>query len=149
MFGWEFPPHISGGLGTACFGLTRGMSSIPGLEILFVHIHGNIKPDRGILEIDNLCQGLMTWQGKIGYLCKQSDLQVIPLSEYPAQGAAEQQFSFFGHTLQAQFIDSFFNGLSDTFQVKADQNVETVPVNGQPSVGLDNEITEQLSHGGR
>jgi len=36
MFGWEFPPHISGGLGTACYGLTRGMSSIPNLEILFV-----------------------------------------------------------------------------------------------------------------
>jgi glycosyltransferase involved in cell wall biosynthesis len=36
MFGWEFPPHISGGLGTACYGLTRGMSSIPGLDILFV-----------------------------------------------------------------------------------------------------------------
>ncbi len=36
MFGWEFPPHISGGLGTACYGLTRGMSSIPSLEILFV-----------------------------------------------------------------------------------------------------------------
>jgi glycosyltransferase involved in cell wall biosynthesis len=36
MFGWEFPPHISGGLGTACYGLTRGMTSIPGLEILFV-----------------------------------------------------------------------------------------------------------------
>ncbi len=25
MFGWEFPPHISGGLGTACFGLTWGL----------------------------------------------------------------------------------------------------------------------------
>jgi glycosyltransferase involved in cell wall biosynthesis len=36
MFGWEFPPHISGGLGTACYGLTRGMSTIPGLDILFV-----------------------------------------------------------------------------------------------------------------
>ena len=24
MFGWEFPPHILGGLGTASFGLTRG-----------------------------------------------------------------------------------------------------------------------------
>lgn len=36
MFGWEFPPHISGGLGTACDGLTRGMSSIPNLDILFV-----------------------------------------------------------------------------------------------------------------
>ena len=23
MFGWEFPPHIAGGLGTACYGLTR------------------------------------------------------------------------------------------------------------------------------
>lgn len=25
MFGWEFPPHITGGLGTACFGLTKGL----------------------------------------------------------------------------------------------------------------------------
>jgi glycosyltransferase involved in cell wall biosynthesis len=35
MLGWEFPPHISGGLGTACFGLTRGMSEL-GVEVLFV-----------------------------------------------------------------------------------------------------------------
>ncbi len=26
MFGWEFPPHNSGGLGTACFGLTKALS---------------------------------------------------------------------------------------------------------------------------
>ncbi len=36
MFGWEFPPHISGGLGTACYGLTRGLSTLDDLEILFV-----------------------------------------------------------------------------------------------------------------
>jgi len=36
MFGWEFPPHISGGLGTACYGLTKGLSTIRGLDILFV-----------------------------------------------------------------------------------------------------------------
>lgn len=36
MFGWEFPPHISGGLGTACYGLTKGMSKIKDLEIVFV-----------------------------------------------------------------------------------------------------------------
>lgn len=36
MFGWEFPPHISGGLGTACYGLTKGMSKIEGLEVSFV-----------------------------------------------------------------------------------------------------------------
>ena len=35
MFGWEFPPHISGGLGTACLGLTKAMINI-GEEILFV-----------------------------------------------------------------------------------------------------------------
>ncbi len=36
MFGWEFPPHISGGLGTACYGLTRGLSHIPNVDVLFV-----------------------------------------------------------------------------------------------------------------
>lgn len=35
MFGWEFPPYISGGLGTACFGLTRGLAE-KGTDILFV-----------------------------------------------------------------------------------------------------------------
>lgn len=36
MFGWEFPPHISGGLGTASYGLTKSLSAIKDLEILFV-----------------------------------------------------------------------------------------------------------------
>lgn len=35
MLGWEFPPFISGGLGTACYGLTKAMSSI-GMDVLFV-----------------------------------------------------------------------------------------------------------------
>lgn len=35
MLGWEFPPFISGGLGTACYGLTKAMSAI-GTDILFV-----------------------------------------------------------------------------------------------------------------
>ena len=35
MLGWEFPPHISGGLGTACYGLTRGLDEI-GVEVSFV-----------------------------------------------------------------------------------------------------------------
>jgi glycosyltransferase involved in cell wall biosynthesis len=51
MFGWEFPPHISGGLGTACYGLTRGMSHIPGLDVIFVvpKIFGD--EDRTALEL--------------------------------------------------------------------------------------------------
>src|SRR5689334_3182512 len=35
MLGWEFPPFISGGLGTACYGLTKAMSSL-GTDIMFV-----------------------------------------------------------------------------------------------------------------
>lgn len=35
MFGWEFPPHITGGLGTACFGMTKGLLK-QGAEVLFV-----------------------------------------------------------------------------------------------------------------
>jgi len=35
MFGWEFPPHITGGLGTACYGLTKGLSRFD-TEIIFV-----------------------------------------------------------------------------------------------------------------
>ncbi len=35
MLGWEFPPFISGGLGTACYGLTRGLTQ-RGVEVLFV-----------------------------------------------------------------------------------------------------------------
>lgn len=36
MFGWEFPPHILGGLGTASYGLTKGMAKQEDMEILFV-----------------------------------------------------------------------------------------------------------------
>ena len=35
MFGWEFPPHITGGLGTACFGLVKGLGK-QGVDVIFV-----------------------------------------------------------------------------------------------------------------
>ena len=36
MFGWEFPPHILGGLGTASYGLTEGMYRCGDMDITFV-----------------------------------------------------------------------------------------------------------------
>lgn len=41
MLGWEFPPHISGGLGTACEGLSLGLAR-HSVDILFVvpHLYG-------------------------------------------------------------------------------------------------------------
>lgn len=38
MLGWEFPPHISGGLGTACQGLTEGLAR-QGAQVDFVVPH--------------------------------------------------------------------------------------------------------------
>ena len=35
MFGWEFPPYKTGGLGTACYGLTRGLKNM-GTDVTFV-----------------------------------------------------------------------------------------------------------------
>jgi len=35
MLGWEFPPFISGGLGTACYGLTKAMDQL-GMDVTFV-----------------------------------------------------------------------------------------------------------------
>ena len=41
MLGWEYPPHISGGLGTACEGLTRALARFP-IDLTFVvpTLHG-------------------------------------------------------------------------------------------------------------
>jgi glycosyltransferase involved in cell wall biosynthesis len=36
MFGWEFPPHISGGLGTACYGLTKGLTKLNQVGVIFI-----------------------------------------------------------------------------------------------------------------
>lgn len=36
MFGWEFPPNISGGLGTACYGIVKGLSECEDIHIQFV-----------------------------------------------------------------------------------------------------------------
>lgn len=42
MFGWEFPPHISGGLGTACYGLTNSLGK-EDVDVIFVvpKLHGD------------------------------------------------------------------------------------------------------------
>ncbi|MFA6401958.1 MAG: glycosyltransferase [Salinivirgaceae bacterium] len=36
MFGWEFPPNISGGLGTACQGMAKGLVSFNDINLTFV-----------------------------------------------------------------------------------------------------------------
>ncbi|NCC98202.1 MAG: glycosyltransferase family 1 protein [Bacteroidia bacterium] len=55
MFGWEFPPHILGGLGTASYGLTRGMSVQDNLEITFVIPKPYGDEDQSFLKLIGAC----------------------------------------------------------------------------------------------
>src|SRR3990172_6528846 len=58
MLGWEFPPFISGGLGTACHGLTWGMSQA-GVEVIFVlprSVVGQSSSQLQILSPDQIAQ---------------------------------------------------------------------------------------------
>jgi glycogen(starch) synthase len=50
MFGWEFPPSISGGLGTACFGITRALTGL-GHEIVFVMPRWDGETPSGMFEM--------------------------------------------------------------------------------------------------
>ncbi len=52
MFGWEFPPHITGGLGTACFGLTKGLSKHD-VEMIFVVPKAYGDEDQSALRLVN------------------------------------------------------------------------------------------------
>ena len=62
MFGWEFPPHILGGLGTASYGLTRGMSEQPNMEITFVIPKPHGDEDQSFLKIIGACNVPVVWK---------------------------------------------------------------------------------------
>lgn len=52
MFGWEFPPHISGGLGTACYGLTKGLAhNGVGVSLVVPRAYGD--EDQSLVRIVN------------------------------------------------------------------------------------------------
>lgn len=52
MFGWEFPPHIAGGLGTACYGLTRGLTKHD-VDVTFVMPHAYGDEDERFVRVVN------------------------------------------------------------------------------------------------
>ena len=52
MFGWEFPPHIAGGLGTACYGIVKGLAH-NGVQTMFVMPSASGDADRSAADIIN------------------------------------------------------------------------------------------------
>ncbi len=62
MFGWEFPPHILGGLGTASYGLTQGMSQCGNMDITFVIPKPWGDEDRSFANIIGASQVPVAWR---------------------------------------------------------------------------------------
>lgn len=77
MFGWEFPPHIAGGLGTACHGLTKGLAKHD-VEILFVMPSASGDEDQSAVKIVNASDVpfTQTWSDMQTFLNKVDFLRV-------------------------------------------------------------------------
>lgn len=98
MFGWEFPPHISGGLGTACYGMTQALAK-KGAQIIFVLPRVGAGGRNGFLRLESASgtpiseeaaermtrAGQDVWQNNIRFMAVSS-----PLTPYiTPQGYAE------------------------------------------------------------
>ena len=62
MFGWEFPPHILGGLGTASYGITAGLAKQPDMQITFCIPKPWGDEDKSFMNIIGLSQTPIVWR---------------------------------------------------------------------------------------
>lgn len=75
MFGWEFPPHIAGGLGTACYGMTKGLAAND-VDVLFVMPSASGDEDQSAVRIinasdvavDTVCESVDEFLGKVRFV---------------------------------------------------------------------------------
>lgn len=62
MFGWEFPPHILGGLGTASYGITKGLSAQPDMHITFCLPKPWGDEDKSFMNIIGMSETPIVWR---------------------------------------------------------------------------------------
>lgn len=83
MFGWEFPPHINGGLGTACFGMTQALRKRH-TDLIFVlpcTVDGNSSGDEHF-RIVPVTEGVEEIQGTPQHSCRLERTQIRALQQY-------------------------------------------------------------------
>ena len=91
MFGWEFPPHLSGGLGTACYGLTRALAN-RGTEIIFVL--PRLGPDEMALP------GRLRLRSASGVVLRTDGMEAFPSYERWHHGGPLLPSGFTGNALE-------------------------------------------------
>ncbi len=79
MFGWEFPPHILGGLGTASYGLTKGLAAQSDMDITFCLPAPWGDEDRSFLNIIPMNHVPVAWRDiDYGWLQERLGTQMDP-----------------------------------------------------------------------
>jgi len=81
MFGWEFPPHIAGGLGTACEGIVKGLARND-VQTLFVMPSASGDEDQSSttiinasdVAVDTVTESVETYLDKIKFVHIDSDM---------------------------------------------------------------------------
>jgi glycosyltransferase involved in cell wall biosynthesis len=98
MLGWEFPPFISGGLGTACYGLTKAMDKL-GVPIIFVLPRGRtirFSGEPGPSGSQEICEQYgITQLRHVTFRPVSSTLE--PYARPDTSESAEQQFACTSH----------------------------------------------------
>ncbi len=108
MFGWEFPPHISGGLGTACFGLTKALSE-KGVEIYFVvpRLYGD-EPQNG--SVLTSASGVVTRLTQKEVSIVEKNISIIPIDSsilpYETEESYLERMRKRQNLTQEQFIET-------------------------------------------
>lgn len=89
MFGWEFPPHITGGLGTACYGLTKGLLKHD-TEVIFVVPKAYGDEDQSVVRLLNASEVQVdTVDPEMGELWKKIQYMEIGSNIIPYVGVEE------------------------------------------------------------
>lgn len=103
MFGWEFPPIYSGGLGTACLGLTKNLAKL-GVEIKFVLPKIEEKMPHDFLSFINASNLNPALAGQISFIELDS-----PLSPYLSEQSYSQLTSLSGKPLKGRYGQNLIN----------------------------------------
>lgn len=124
MFGWEFPPHITGGLGTACYGITKALAKT-GNEIVFIvpKAYGDEPEDytrilsASEIDIDLSQEYIRQYWENISYIEVNSKLvPYLGLDDYYNvinQGSNKREIGFNHSSKRYEFSGKYGNTLFD------------------------------------
>ena len=100
MFGWEFPPHISGGLGTACYEITRTLSQ-HGADIVFVVPRADLPTAKSHVRLVDASQSPLAYPPTVDEFFERLDIKPVDSILRPYLNDEEYQSVLSATTVRA------------------------------------------------